>query len=95
MKQEARIKELLGSGMHSKCLFHFTAENKREVCLVCVRANPTCPHATIYGRGEQICVIGSPDDPVLWARIELDDFYALMFGRVNLPSKLKMKEMIL
>jgi len=91
MKHYARIKELLNNGMHSRCIFHFVAENKKDVGLVCVVKNNIVNSTK---KGEQICLIGSPDDPVFRSSICLADFYSLMLGEITMPIKLKLKEII-
>jgi hypothetical protein len=93
MKQAAQIKELLDSGMHSKCLFHFIAENKSKVSLICVR--PNSKQICNCKKGDVIPLLCLGSNTLLQGWIELRDFYALMTETISLPNKLKLKEVIL
>lgn len=94
MKQTINVHEMLNHELHPECLFHFIAENGKKMCLVCVVSNMTPTHHG-YGKDEVILVMGCGGDSLMSTRIKLRDFYLFMLGKISLPGKLKLKEVII
>lgn len=76
---------------HAHCLFHVVAKNKGKECIICVSgaSDPT------YSKGGNIIMFGLSGGKDFEAHIGVGDFYMLMFGQLNLPYKMRVKEILL